>query len=267
MKFLKNLFGKPEASPEQKHLASYCESLLQEADFGYEERLQNLYQKILKQGDVAVDVGAHSGRHTIPMAASVGGKGKVIAFEVLPGVIPVLKSKCDEFALTTVEIKDVALSSAPGAGSFTVALDRLQESGLLRRDVYNGATETEEIQVTIETLDHYDFGKVRFIKIDTEGAEFDVLKGAEQTLRDHKPVIAFEFGENSYKPYGVNPIEVFEYLEGLGYAVLSILGETLTKEGFQRASVEQRYWDYVACSSKDLAKVQRILTSYTPVTA
>ena len=267
MKYLKSLFGKSDASPEQKRLESHCAILMQESDFGYEERLQHLYQSILKTGDVAVDVGAHSGRYAIPMAAAVGNKGTVIAFEVLPSVLPVLKSQCDAFALTNVAIKDVALSSHPGSGSFTVALDRLQESGLLKRDVYNGATETEDIHVTIETLDHYDFGKVRFIKIDTEGAEFDVLKGAERTLRKSKPVIAFEFGENSYKPYGVNPAEVFEYLQGLGFDVLSILGDKLSKEGFERASVEQRYWVYVACASKDLPKVQRILTSYTPVTA
>ena len=239
MKFFKSLFGKPETSPEQTRLESYCASLLQESDFGYEERLQNLYQNILKKGDVAVDVGAHSGRHAIPMAAAVGVKGTVIAFEVLPGVFPVLKSKCHEFALSNVEIKEVALSSAPGTGSFTVAVDRPEESGLLRREIYNGATELKEIRISIQTLDHYDLDKLRFLKIDTEGAEFDVLKGAERTLRKNKPVIAFEFGESSYKSYGVNPTEVFEYLEGMGFVVLSILGETLSKDGFHRASIEQ----------------------------
>ena len=53
----------------------------------------------------------------------------------------------------------------------------------------------------------------------------------------------------------------------MGFVVLSILGETLTKDGFHRASIEQKYWDYVACATKELPKVQRILTSYTPVTA
>ena len=53
---------------------------------------------------------------------------------------------------------------------------------------------------------------VHFIKIDVEGAEFDVLKGAKQTLLKNKPLVLFEYGKGAGDYYGTQPHEVFAYL-------------------------------------------------------
>ena len=80
MKVIKEIF-RIFKSIKKRALRKYCEHLLKHRMFGYEERLQNFYQNILEKGDIVVDVGAHSGRHTIPLAFTVGPEGKVITFE------------------------------------------------------------------------------------------------------------------------------------------------------------------------------------------
>lgn len=50
----------------------------------YERMLERFYCQVLQNGDIAVDVGAHIGRHTFPMASSIGTRGLVYAFEPLP---------------------------------------------------------------------------------------------------------------------------------------------------------------------------------------
>ncbi len=252
-------------SDNKKNLRDYCTSLLVEKDFGYEERLQNLYQKLLKKGDFAVDIGAHSGRHAFPLANTVGDKGRVVAFEVQDNLAQHILYTATNYDLKNISVEIFALSNYIGESEFTIATDRLEESGLKARSSYNGATETELIKVSVKTLDVYDFNDLKFIKIDTEGAEYDVLKGSKETIIRNSPVIAFEFGESSYNAYGVDPLETFDFFTRLNYQVLSIFGDILERDSFGEASREQKYWDYVACLKDDLVVVQSILKNYQKI--
>jgi hypothetical protein len=66
----------------------------------------------------------------------------------------------------------------------------------------------------METLDNVipENVKIDFIKIDVEGAEYDVLIGAKQTILKSKPTIIFEFGIGASNHYGVNPKDMYELL-------------------------------------------------------
>lgn len=235
---------------------------------GYEQRLQHLYTGWLRDGDVGVDVGAHVGRHAFPMAACVGPGGRVLAFEPNPRVFPVLQSRLAALGLANVSTMDVALSDSAGEADFVIAVDRAEESGLRERQ-YDGATRLEHVRVKLTRLDDIAPAAARFIKIDTEGAEFNVLLGARETLRRLRPLVSFEFGENSYRAYGVDPVAVHRYLSGMDYALLSIFGDALDEPTFVRHSREQTYWDYVASPADHAAQVQAILRSYAaaPISA
>jgi len=102
----------------------------------------------------------------------------------------------------------------------------------------------------------------RFVKIDTEGAEYSVLLGAEVYLREAHPVIAFEFGAASYASYNVNPHNLFCYLSEFGYVILNIYGDKLDEKEFAEASVKQKYWDYIACAQEEFKNVYTILRSF-----
>lgn len=98
----------------------------------YEARVQRAYEAILRPGDVAIDVGAHVGDHTLPIARRIMPGGVVYAFEPLPTCRTALQTTLDkEPALkTVVRLFDVALGASAGAAQFVVAEDALAYSGL-----------------------------------------------------------------------------------------------------------------------------------------
>lgn len=227
---------------------------------GFEDRLQHLYMSLLKEGDFCIDIGAHTGRHALPMSCAVGA-GSVAAFEPNPSIAQRLRTRMDLLSVSNVTVHELALSDESGTAEFVVAVDRPEESGLKER-VYNGPTRQEKVAVRLAELDSLDLGTPRFIKLDTEGAEYKVLLGARNTVARSRPVIAFEFGEQSYSAYGVDPNDVFGYFESLGYEVFSIYGDQLEQAAFAKASHVQAYWDYVACDRGQSAAVQAILRSF-----
>ncbi len=75
-------------------------------------------------------------------------------------------------------------------------------------------------------------------------------------LKIYKPIVAFEFGESSYKSYSVQPGDLYDYLEGLGFRVYSILGELLGRDAFVHASKAQVFWDYIACPENRIELIE-----------
>lgn len=227
---------------------------------GFEDRLQHLYMSLLKEGDFCIDIGAHTGRHALPMSCVVGRAG-VAAFEPNPPIAQRLRARLALLSVTNVTVHELALSDESGTAEFVVAVDRPEESGLKER-VYNGPTRQEKVAVRLARLDTLALGEPRFIKLDTEGAEHKVLIGARATIARARPVVAFEFGEQSYSAYGVDPNAVFDYFDSLGYDIFSIHGERLHKAAFAEASHVQAFWDYVACHRAESDAVAAILRSF-----
>lgn len=234
------------------------------AGAGFEDRLQHLYVSLLREGDACIDIGAHTGRHCIPMACAVGATGSVAAFEPNPHIAAQLRARLDAWGAANVHLHQTALSDEAGRAEFVIAVDLPEESGLRERSVYNGPTRTERIEVALTPLDELPLPAPRFIKLDTEGAEYKVLLGARRLLERARPVVAFEFGEASYAAYGVDPAEVHQYFTSLGYAVISILGERLEQDVFMQASRIQAYWDYVACPQAEAPAIAALLRSFKP---
>jgi FkbM family methyltransferase len=128
------------------------------------------------------DIGANAGFFTLLAAKLVGRRGSVYAFEPLPANLSVLRRHIAANQ-ANVHVFEVALSSSSGVARFASAanasMGRLENAG--------------ELEVRTETLDELvSAGRIlppRFMKIDVEGAEHDVLRGAAATLSRHHPVI------------------------------------------------------------------------------
>jgi len=248
------------ARPDGARIARTALVAASQGRTGFEDRLQHLYMAMLKDGDFCIDLGAHTGRHALPMSCAVGC-GSVAAFEPNPPIAQRLRARLELLAVPNVTVYELALSDESGTAEFVVAVDRPEESGLKER-VYNGPTRQEKVAVRLAQLDSLALGDPSFIKLDTEGAEYKVLLGARNTVARSRPVIAFEFGEQSYSAYGVDPDDVFEYFESLGYDIFSIHGERLEKAAFAKASHLQDYWDYVACDRARSGAVSAVLRSF-----
>ena len=172
-------------------------------------------------GGVALDVGAHLGSWTVPMARAVGESGHVHAFEPVPFLNAALRKSVLSNGLRQVILDDRGLGSTTGKAAFTVADGGGGEgnqgmSGLGERP---GGT-VIEIQVT--TLDAFaeegKLDRLDFLKIDVEGLEADVLAGATKTLKRFHPTIVFETGNEDRE----QRLAIRDSLGPLNYRLLGI---------------------------------------------
>jgi FkbM family methyltransferase len=149
----------------------------------------------LRPGDVAVDVGAHIGFFTMQMAAAVGPSGSVYAFEPFPPNADLLERSLAEnrFADRVVFARS-AVGARGGRATLTFPQETLNAGGayLLRDGAAPlGGNLTSDVPV-VSLDDVVTRRPVRFIKIDVEGAEPQVLRGARRLLREDRPTILSE---------------------------------------------------------------------------
>ena len=147
-----------------------------------------------KQGDIVVDIGAHIGLYTIISSKRVGTNGKVVAIEADPGNFEMLNRNIKLNQLTNV----IALNYAAYSKETKIKLYLPSgESGFTK---YNtivsdwANNEDKFVEVNANTLDYLlQLNQIReeevnWIKIDVEGAEFEVLKGATNVLSKSKDI-------------------------------------------------------------------------------
>ncbi|HEY2134256.1 MAG TPA: FkbM family methyltransferase [Xanthobacteraceae bacterium] len=153
----------------------------------YSEGEVDLFRQCLAPGDVALDVGANFGSHTIPMAKFVGPTGFVHAFE--PQRI-LFQLTCGNIALNeldNVRVLPCAVGRKPGS-------TKIPQIDYGRRNNFGGIAVGGERgeDVEVVTLDGLRLPKIKFIKIDVEGMELEVLLGARETLARCRPILYVE---------------------------------------------------------------------------
>ncbi|HEY5952014.1 MAG TPA: FkbM family methyltransferase [Kofleriaceae bacterium] len=217
----------------------------------YDRLTQLVMARALSADSTCIDVGCHTGvilREMMQLAP----QGTFLAFEPLPQLFRELQQHFDD---PRVRLFDVALSDQAGSSRFTHVVSNPGYSGLRQR-AFDRADETvEEIVVRTAVLDDVlaqeRVGKIAFIKIDVEGAEYLVLKGAMGMLRRDRPVIVFEHGLGAADRYGHGPEQLYALLRacGLNISLLSdwIVGRpALSDEQFQRQFHEGMNYYFVA---------------------
>ena len=188
------------------------------ADIRDNERLVALLEELLEPGSDCLDVGAHEGavlREMVRLAPD----GRHIAWEPLPLFAHRLR---DQFP--SVVVRDAALSDRAGKRAFAHVLDEPGWSGFVARPT-PARSAVEMITVRCERLDDAlpDGVRPAFIKIDVEGAEEQVLMGASDTIRRHRPWVAFEHGAGSADHYGTTPDRIHDlFTEEFGYRIFGL---------------------------------------------
>jgi FkbM family methyltransferase len=142
----------------------------------------------LRAGDTVVDAGANIGAHTVPFAQSVGATGAVHAFEPQRVVFQTLCANVALNSLTNVYCRQAALGDSPGT-ICVPALDYAKDNNFGGLGL--GQYRTGE-HVSVETLDALQLERCRLIKIDVEGMEVQVLRGARETIARCRPFLYVE---------------------------------------------------------------------------
>ncbi len=182
----------------------------------HEQGTERLLRYVLKPGDTFVDVGANVGFYTRIGSALVGESGRVFAFEPLSSALRLLKMNTE--SLTNVVVDARALSDHDGEADFHVR-EQGDTSSLLPGDAGS------RVSVGVTTLDARLLNegdapkRIDFIKIDVEGAELGVLRGATKTIEKYQPLVYFEFLPLYATQYGFGYDDFVGFFEPLGYSL------------------------------------------------
>jgi FkbM family methyltransferase len=145
----------------------------------FEARERRELARLLRPGDVMVDVGAHIGLFTLLAASLVGPTGKVFAFEGFPANVRRLRENLALNEFTNVEVQDVVVSDRKGQAS--IGMQASHDTGSATAGV--GALEGAPVRtVFLDDVLPEDI-EVDLMKVDVEGLEASVLAGARGTLQ------------------------------------------------------------------------------------
>jgi FkbM family methyltransferase len=207
-----------------------------------EHGLQVVLATVLREDSNAIDVGANVGA-VLESIVRLAPSGRHIAYEPIPELAEQLATR-----FPSVDVRRAALSDVAGTTEFAHVLNAPAYSGLKQRELPPGSGEVRQIQVRTERLDDVvEDGYVpTLVKIDVEGAELSVMRGAEQTLRRHRPFVLFEHGVGGADLYGATPTEVFDLLDDAGMRIFDMNGDgPYSRERFAETFTKP-IWNFLA---------------------
>lgn len=149
-------------------------------------------RNVIKEGDIAIDVGAHIGYFTLIFSKLVGAKGSVFVFEPEPSSFGILQKNKDINMYSNIHLINKAITDKTGD---KIKL-YLSEGNLGDHRTYDSHDNRKFVEVETIKLDDYvsdciskdDIDKISFIKIDTQGAEVGVIEGASNILTNNKNI-------------------------------------------------------------------------------
>ena len=202
----------------------------------YDAETVEVMRRTLRPTTVGVDVGAHQGTFLREMFTLAPGV-RHIAVEPLPKMAARLQREFPD-----ARVVEAAFSDRAGMAVFHHLVNSPTESGLRRVNSHGDVSVIEQVTVRVLRLDDVIASDetVSFIKIDTEGAELPVIRGAEATIRRCRPVIVFETGSRTTPYYGVSPEDIIETIHGFEMQLSTmqrwLRGDApFTKRQFRRA--------------------------------
>ena len=197
-----------------------------------------------------IDVGAHLGSQ-LALFLRLAAQGKHMAFEPVPHKARWLRRK-----FLQVDVRQTALCESTHKRNFYVNVTNPGYSGL-RPHAFDGDV-VQEFAIEPSTLDSVvplDH-RVDLIKIDVEGAELSVLRGAVQLLARCRPTLVFESTRSALGAHGVAPEDMFQFLEQNDYEVylpraFICFGRALDEDEFLEAH-EYPFlaFNFIACAKE-----------------
>lgn len=181
-----------------------------------EAQLIDWATQFIDRGETFVDVGAHVGTWAQHFAAKCK---QVHAFEPQRSTFERLRDGVKMAKLANVTCHDVALGGTGEVDLKIVSVD-VGGSTLRHREELGAVLRIERVRLA--QLDDFDFENVGAIKIDAEGFEIDILRGATKTLEKHRPNLLLEAWDHQW--YARERAELIQYLASIGYGVVDVRG-------------------------------------------
>lgn len=194
-------------------------------DEHFEDAFRRDVLAAFKPGMTAIDIGANFGYYSVLFAQAVTRAGRVVAFEPNPVMLTELQHNLALNQFTNVTVQPVALGDREGELEFCCPTPGREGHGSLRPNESFAVYQT--IRVRCRPLDavcdELRLPVVDLIKLDAEGAEMLVFKGATRLLSGpRRPLLFFECSELLCRTFGHSAYDVLSLVAGHGYALRQI---------------------------------------------
>ncbi len=188
-------------------------------------------RRFLSPGDTAIDIGAHSGDSTLPIALAVGTKGVVFAIEPNPYVFPILQKNAS-LNLDKTRVVPLDFAATPEDGEITL---EYSDAGYCNGGRHQGISQWKhghafKLTVPGRNLEHFlqskypaELQRLRYIKIDVEGFDLEVLKSIRALIEKRRPYLKVEVYKHSTENYRR---ELVRFLQDLRYNVRRVVSDS-----------------------------------------
>ena len=180
----------------------------------YERRF---FERLVKSGAVNVfaDIGANQGLYSL-IAARHLRRGHVIAFEPLASEARKLLRNASLNRYTNVTVNEVALGAFEGEADMFMCVGGMAGFSSLRPPADDVTARSTMVRVPVSTLDQHvasnDLSSLEFVKIDVEGGELDVLKGADRAIGRYRPIFMIEVEDRRTRQWGYPASDILRFL-------------------------------------------------------
>lgn len=239
--FVRKVVGLPPKGVFQHGGLQWELDLCQGIDFSifllgsFEPETVASYSSQIAKGNTVLDIGANIGAHSLKLAELVGEAGRVICYEPTDYAFAKLKRNFElnpklQSRATCVQafLGDGNQASRPAAipSSWSLSGQTTGKLHPVHLGTYNSLHQARETTV-VDSLKEHGIHKVDFIKLDVDGFELPILRGAEEVLRRDRPRILMEFAPYIYEEHGYTLPDLAEFLIGLGYECRNLAGRKI----------------------------------------
>ncbi|KKQ77586.1 MAG: Methyltransferase FkbM family [Parcubacteria group bacterium GW2011_GWC1_38_6] len=200
----------------------------------WDEMISDVLLDNLYPGGTFIDVGANIGYFSLLASRLVGGNGTVQAFEPVKQLSTQFSTSIRKNNFDNIYLHRYACGSETREMDIMVNKQNVGGSSLIEAKNPLGSIH-ERIQIRkmddmLKNIQHIDM-----IKIDVEGYEFEVLKGAENLIKKHKPKIIFEFNPVIYEASLTgSSLQLLKFLTEHHYVIQTLRGELLFEKDFPK---------------------------------
>lgn len=188
----------------------------------FEPHIKEVIARVVKKGDIAVDIGAQIGFFTLLLAREAGPNGRVYGFEPDPGNFALLRKNVIANAYSNVKLEEKACADKTGKGRLYLSKN---DKGDGR--IYDNTGRCRSLEIETVALDDY-FAtreeRLDFVKIDAQGAEKRILQGMTKLLSGNRGLkMVIEFQPELMRNFGHNePAEFLRLLSDYGFNVIDL---------------------------------------------
>jgi len=191
-------------------------------DASYEVNEQRFIRRFLRAGMTVIDAGANQGFYSLLAAGCVGPTGCVLAFEPVQSEFEKLGQNAEVNHYTNISAMNCAVGASVGETQFFVAEDgfgTFSSRKMLADDLKH--LRRTAVRVPLTTLDaaaeEQKLTRCDLVKIDVEGGELEVLRGAERLLQRFRPLVMCELADIRTATWNYPARDIYLFLERLGY--------------------------------------------------